>query len=99
MLKLSFGSYLRRILGWSNPPLKSWLQRKIRISERKNALIRNNFIKSGLCSAEQLAKVFAPIGFNIGALTVPEIAISITAELVAVRRMEMTHTPWADMGN
>ncbi len=35
---------------------------------------------------ERLARVHAPIGLDIGALTPEEIAISITAELVAIRR-------------
>jgi xanthine dehydrogenase accessory factor len=66
-------------------------------SKRKVALIRQNFIQSGISTAEQFDKVFSPIGLNIGALTVPEIATSITAELIAVRRMGITHTPWTDM--
>jgi xanthine/CO dehydrogenase XdhC/CoxF family maturation factor len=33
-----------------------------------------------------LARVHAPIGLELGAVTVPEIAVSIAAELVAVRR-------------
>jgi xanthine dehydrogenase accessory factor len=35
---------------------------------------------------ELLAKIHAPIGFEIGALTPAEIAVSILAELIAVRR-------------
>jgi xanthine/CO dehydrogenase XdhC/CoxF family maturation factor len=31
-------------------------------------------------------RVHAPIGLDLGAVTVPEIALSIAAELVAVRR-------------
>jgi len=65
-------------------------------SKRKVALIRDNFIQSGICSTEQFDKIFSPIGFNIGAVTVPEIAASITAELIAVRRMGITHKPWTD---
>jgi xanthine dehydrogenase accessory factor len=65
-------------------------------SKRKVALIRDNFIKSGISSAEEFDKVFSPIGVNIGALTVPEIATSITAELIAVRRKKITHKPWTD---
>ena len=34
----------------------------------------------------QLARVYAPIGFNIGADTPEEIAVSVTAELIQVRR-------------
>jgi xanthine dehydrogenase accessory factor len=37
-------------------------------------------------SIDQLLRVHAPIGLEIGAVTVPEIAISIAAELVNVRR-------------
>ena len=37
-------------------------------------------------SPEKLLRVHAPIGLEIGAVTVPEIAVSIAAELVAVRR-------------
>jgi xanthine dehydrogenase accessory factor len=33
-----------------------------------------------------LDRVQAPIGLEIGAVTVPEIAVSIVAQLIAVRR-------------
>jgi xanthine dehydrogenase accessory factor len=55
-------------------------------SRRKVALMRRNFIESGLATEEQFRRVHAPIGLDIGAVTVPEIAASITAELIAVRR-------------
>jgi xanthine dehydrogenase accessory factor len=55
-------------------------------SRRKVALIRKNFIESGIATAEEFDRVFTPIGLDIGAVTVPEIAASITAELIAVRR-------------
>ena len=55
-------------------------------SRRKVALIREAFITSGRASAEEFDRVHAPIGLDIGAATVPEIAASIVAELVAVRR-------------
>ena len=66
-------------------------------SKRKVALIRENFIQSGISTAERFDKVFSPIGLNIGAVTVPEIAASITAELIAVRRKGIIHKPWTDM--
>jgi xanthine dehydrogenase accessory factor len=37
-------------------------------------------------SVEKLLRVHAPIGYEIGAVTVSEIAVSIAAELIAVRR-------------
>jgi xanthine dehydrogenase accessory factor len=62
-------------------------------SKRKVSLIRENFIETGLASAEEFDRVFSPIGLDIGALTVPEIATSITAELIAVRRKGIVHKP------
>lgn len=55
-------------------------------SRRKVALIRNEFLESGLATAGQFECVHAPIGLDLGAQTVEEIAASIVAELVAVRR-------------
>jgi len=55
-------------------------------SKRKVALIRKNFVESGLAAEEEFDRVHAPIGLDIGAVTVPEIAASITAQLIAVRR-------------
>jgi xanthine dehydrogenase accessory factor len=55
-------------------------------SRRKVALIRKNFLETGLATAEEFDRVRAPIGLEIGAVTVPEIAVSIVAQLIAVRR-------------
>jgi xanthine dehydrogenase accessory factor len=60
-------------------------------SRRKVSLLRENFIQSGLATEEEFDRVFAPIGLDIGAVTVPEIAASITAELIAVRRKGIAH--------
>ena len=60
-------------------------------SKRKVALIRNNFIESGLATEEEFDRVHTPIGLDIGSVTVPEIATSITAELIAVRRKGIAH--------
>jgi xanthine dehydrogenase accessory factor len=43
--------------------------------------------------AERLRRVHAPIGLDIGAVTPEEIAVSIMAELVAVRRGRLRRTP------
>ncbi len=54
-------------------------------SKAKIKTIFDDLISRGV-SPEKLARVHAPIGLEIGAVTVSEIAISIAAELVAVRR-------------
>jgi len=55
-------------------------------SRRKVALMRKDFIESGRVTAEAFDRVYAPIGLDIGSVTVPEIATSIVAQLIAVRR-------------
>jgi xanthine/CO dehydrogenase XdhC/CoxF family maturation factor len=49
-------------------------------------MMRSDFAEFGLATEAELARLFAPIGLDIGAVTVPEIAASIVAELIAVRR-------------
>lgn len=53
-------------------------------SKAKIKLIYDDLHEQGV-SIEKLCTVHAPIGFDIGAITVPEIAVSIAAELVAIR--------------
>jgi xanthine dehydrogenase accessory factor len=55
-------------------------------SRRKVALMRKDFLEAGKATAEQFDRIRTPIGLEIGAETVPEIAASIVAELIAVRR-------------
>ena len=55
-------------------------------SRRKVAMIRKGLIESGVATELELDRVYAPIGLDIGAQTVPEIAASIVAQLIAVRR-------------
>jgi len=55
-------------------------------SKRKIKMIYEDLIARGL-SEEILAKVHAPLGIPIGSQTVPEIAISILAELIACRNL------------
>lgn len=56
-------------------------------SKRKVKLIFEDLLRTGT-SREALAKVHAPLGFDIGSQTVPEIALSIVAELVAYRNLD-----------
>jgi xanthine dehydrogenase accessory factor len=55
-------------------------------SRRKVALVKKHFIDEMLIDEEGWKKIHAPIGLDIGAETVPEIAASIVAQMVAVRR-------------
>jgi len=55
-------------------------------SKRKIKLIFGDLRNEGI-SAESLASVYAPVGIDIGSQTVPEIAVSILAELIAHRNL------------
>ena len=55
-------------------------------SKRKIRLIFDDLRRDGV-SNEALQNVHAPVGFEIGSQTVPEIAISIVAELIAYRNL------------
>jgi xanthine dehydrogenase accessory factor len=55
-------------------------------SRRKIKMIFDDLLNEGV-SPEALAKVYAPLGVDIGSQTVPEIAVSICAELVAHRNL------------
>lgn len=54
-------------------------------SRRKIKLIYDEIVVQGIATYEQLAKVRAPIGIEIGGESVWEIALSIAAELVWIR--------------
>jgi xanthine dehydrogenase accessory factor len=58
-------------------------------SRRKVAHLRRAFLESGRATAEEFDRVYAPIGLDLGAVTVDEIAVSILAQLIAVRRRGM----------
>ena len=65
-------------------------------SKRKTISIFRQLEKEGL-AARLFDRVHAPIGLDIGAVTPEEIAISITAELIAERRKverELPHMSW-----
>ncbi len=55
-------------------------------SRRKIKLIFDDLLREGI-STDALSRVYAPLGFDIGSQTVPEIAVSIVAELVAHRNL------------
>lgn len=60
-------------------------------SRRKIRLIFDDLLREGI-PGDALARVHAPLGFEIGSQTVPEIAISILAELIACRNLGQVPT-------
>ena len=65
-------------------------------SKRKTIAVFRQLRREGM-PARLFERVHAPIGLDIGAVTPEEIAISITAELIAVRRRterELPHMSW-----
>ncbi len=65
-------------------------------SKRKTIAIFKELTKQGL-SPELFERVHAPVGLDIGAITPEEIAVAITAELIAARRRverDLPHMSW-----
>ncbi|MSV28229.1 MAG: xanthine dehydrogenase [Bryobacterales bacterium] len=54
-------------------------------SKRKVINVVKELEKEGI-SRERMERIFAPMGFDIGAISPEEIAISVVAEMIAVRR-------------
>jgi len=61
-------------------------------SQRKTIAIYKELEKEGI-AADKLARVYAPVGIDIGAITPEEIAVAIVAELIAIRRNSATPLP------
>jgi xanthine dehydrogenase accessory factor len=54
-------------------------------SKRKIGIIRKHLIESGI-PREKMARLYAPIGLDIGSETPEEIAVAVAAELIMVRK-------------
>ncbi|MGB6821867.1 MAG: XdhC family protein, partial [Candidatus Acidiferrales bacterium] len=61
-------------------------------SKRKVISVYKALEKQGI-AMEKFARVHAPVGLEIGALSPEEIAVSVTAELIAVRRNAVPGAP------
>ena len=72
-----------RVLGWAVGTTARYIG--MIGSKRKVLSVYHALEKDGI-APEKFANVHAPVGLDIGALTPEEIAISITAELIAIRR-------------
>ena len=55
-------------------------------SQRKSLILRKRMVEDGYATQEQIDRVISPIGLDLGARTVEEIAVSIVAQLITVRR-------------
>jgi xanthine dehydrogenase accessory factor len=70
--------------------LRHWLQRRFVFlgmigSSRKWRLIRSEFLEEGIASAEALDQVACPVGLELHAVSVQEIAVSIMAQYIQKR--------------
>jgi xanthine dehydrogenase accessory factor len=54
-------------------------------SRRKARIIREQFLKQNLATAEQFDRVACPVGMDIQAQSTPEIAVSVLAQYIRKR--------------
>ena len=76
--------------------LKEWIKKPFAFlamigSKRKKRIIFSHFVEEGIASEDQLARVACPVGVDIDAVSVPEIAVSIVAQLVQKRAELLGH--------
>jgi xanthine dehydrogenase accessory factor len=62
-------------------------------SKRKVRTVMEGFIEEGVAAAEDFRRIRTPMGLAIHSLTVEEIAVSVLAELIAVRRGARNFVP------
>ncbi len=70
--------------------LAEWIQKPFQFlgmigSSRKSRIIREGFVKRNIATAEQLDRLASPVGLDIQAATVQEIAVSILAQYIQKR--------------
>ena len=75
--------------------LRNWIHRPFEFlgmigSKRKARLIFTQFIEENIAREEELARVACPVGLAIQAQSVPEIAVSIVAQLIQKRAEKKT---------
>ena len=67
-------------------------------SERKFLTVAKELEAEGM-AREKLERVHSPVGIDIGAVTPEEIAVSVVAEMIAVRRNSSTELPHLSWNN
>ncbi|HUA39078.1 MAG TPA: XdhC family protein [Candidatus Sulfopaludibacter sp.] len=70
--------------------LTEWIQRPFVFlgmigSRRKARIIREQFLKQNIATAEQLDRIACPVGLDIDARSTPEIAVSVLAQYIEKR--------------
>jgi xanthine dehydrogenase accessory factor len=70
--------------------LRNWVHRPFSFlgmigSRRKQRLIFSRFVEEKIATEEELGRVFCPVGLVIQSVSVPEIAVSIVAQLIQKR--------------
>jgi xanthine dehydrogenase accessory factor len=75
--------------------LRDWVRRPFVFlgligSKRKRRLIFEQFVQDGIATEDQLSKVVCPVGLDIQAVSVPEIAVSVMAQFIQ-KRAAMTN--------
>ena len=70
--------------------LTEWIQRPFVFlgmigSRRKARIIREQFLKQNIATAEQFERIACPVGLDIQAQTTPEIAVSVMAQCIQKR--------------
>jgi xanthine dehydrogenase accessory factor len=81
-----------RILRWALTNPISFRYLGMIGSERKFVSVQKELQAEGI-PAERFEQVYSPVGLDIGATTPEEIAISVVAEMIAVRRKSATALP------
>jgi xanthine dehydrogenase accessory factor len=81
-----------RILRWALTNPISFRYLGMIGSERKFVSVQKELQAEGV-PAERFEQVYSPVGLDIGAITPEEIAISVVAEMIAVRRKSATALP------
>jgi xanthine dehydrogenase accessory factor len=79
--------------------LRAWVNRPFAFlgmigSRRKRRLIFSQFIEEKIATEERLEQVACPVGIDIQAVSVPEIAVSVVAQFVQ-KRMELRNASGA----
>jgi xanthine dehydrogenase accessory factor len=63
------------------------------VGSRRKLIEFSKVLEAEGVSAEQLERIHSPVGLDIGALTPQEIAVSVVAEMIAVRRNATSSAP------